>query len=214
MSPADPDEERFACYLAAARRGDAEAMDQVLALTEARLRRYIDARLGPQLRASLRNSDVLQNSYLEMLDALPGFTGTTRDAFIAWVTRIIEHDIQRQHRWFGAQKRKQPCTSERNALARILLEPPRTPSAELAGTEQRLLVRRALALLEPDHARVIELAMLEELPHKEVAARLGRSEGACRMLLKRARASLALVLERLSADDHGSTRPDPPAQPH
>jgi RNA polymerase sigma-70 factor, ECF subfamily len=200
MPPDDPAEEQFACYLADARRGDARAVDQVLLLTEQRLRRYIDARLGPQLRGSLRNSDVLQNSYIEMLDALPRFAGSTRDDFVAWVTRIIEHDIQRQHRWFGAQKRKQPRTSERNALAQILLDPPLTPSAELAGTEQRLLVRRALGQLEPDHARVIELALLEELPHREVAERLGRSEGACRMLLQRARAALALVLERLTRE--------------
>ncbi len=200
MMPDDPDEQRFGCYLDKARRGDGDAVEQVLVLTEERLRRYVDARLGPQLRASLRNSDVLQNSYVAMLDALPAFTGTTRDDFVAWLTRIIEHDIQRQHRWFGAQKRQRPRTSERNALAGILLDPPRTPSAELAGTEQRLLVRRALEQLEPDHARVIELALLEERPHREVAERLGRSEGACRMLLQRARAALALALERLTRE--------------
>jgi RNA polymerase sigma-70 factor, ECF subfamily len=200
MNPEDHDEARFASYLARARQGDADAVEQVLTLTEARLRRYIDTRLGPQLRASLRNSDVLQNSYIAMLDALPAFPGITRDDFITWVTRIIEHDIQRQHRWFGAKKRKHPRTSERNALARILLEPQPTPSAELAGVEERLLVRRALDRLEPDHAQVIELALLEELPHKEVAARLRRTEGACRMLLLRARASLALVLEELTKE--------------
>ena len=198
MSRDDPEDLRFGRHLALARDGDDGAIEQILAMTELRLRRYVDARLGPQLRASLRNSDVLQNSYMAMLDALPGFGGTTRDEFVAWLTRIIEHDIRRQHRWFGAQKRRHPRTSERNALAHILLDSPRTPSAELAGTEERLLVRRALALLEPDHARVIELALLEELSHREVATRLGRSEGACRMLLQRARAALALALEQLT----------------
>lgn len=187
----------FATWLDRARAGDAAAVDELLTRTETRLRGYVDSRLGPRLRASLRNSDVLQNSYLQMLDALPGFDGRTEDDFVAWVTRIIEHDIKRQHRWFAAKKRKPPTTSERNVLARVLLDPPLTPSAELGGTELSAMVHRALERLEPDHAAVIRLAMLEELPHKEVAARIGRSEGACRMLLLRARAALALELERL-----------------
>ena len=200
MSADDLAASDFAELLARARSGDPDALERILARTEARLRGYVDARLGPQLRASLRNSDVLQNSYLQMLDALPSFPGRSEDEFVAWVSQIIEHDIHRQHRWFGAKKRKQPRTSERNALARILLEPPLTPSAELGGLERKALVHRALEGLEPDHAQVIRLALLEELPHKEVAERIGRSEGACRMLLMRARAALALELERLGGD--------------
>jgi RNA polymerase sigma-70 factor (ECF subfamily) len=191
------DETDFADCLARARAGDADAVEGILVRTETRLRAYVEARLGAQLRASLRQSDVLQNTYLQMLGALPGFSGRTEDEFVAWVSAIIEHDIKRQHRWFGAKKRRRPATSERNALARILLEPPLTPSAEVHGIERMALVHRALEGLEPDHAQVIRLAMLEELPHKEVAARIGRTEGACRMLLLRARAALALELERL-----------------
>jgi RNA polymerase sigma-70 factor (ECF subfamily) len=200
MPGADHDDARFASDLAAARAGDGSAVDRILTATEDRLRRYVDARLGDRLRASLRHSDVLQNAYLEMLEALPDFAGRTADDFVAWVGRIVEHDIQRQHRHFSAKKRMQPRTSERNALARILLEPPPTPSGEVVGSERRALVRAALARLEPTQARIIELAMLEELPHKQVAERMGRSEGACRMLLMRARAALAIELDRLDRD--------------
>lgn len=193
-----PESASFETALARAKAGDTAAFEAVLAATESRLRHHIDTRLGADLRARLRNSDVLQNTYLQLLEALPSFHGSTPDDFVAWVARIIEHDIQRQHRWFRAKKRRAPATSERNALARILNDPPLTPSAELSGREDRELVRRAMAELEPDHARVIELCLLEERPHKEVADLLGRSEGACRMLLARARAALALVLERLA----------------
>ncbi len=186
----------FAEWLARARAGDADAFERVLERTATRLRGFVEVRLGQRLRASLRHSDVLQNTYLQMLDALPSFDGNDEDQFVAWVSKIIEHDIHRQHRWFGAKKRRPPSTSERNALARILLEPPPTPSAEFCEAELSASVRRALERLEPDHSQVIQLALLEGLPHKEVAARLGRSEGACRMLLLRARAALALELER------------------
>lgn len=201
MSAATPGNPDFATDLAGARTGDPGAIERILQRTESRLRAYVDSRLGQGLRASLRNSDVLQNSYLQMLDALPKFPGASEDEFVAWVTQIIEFDIKRQHRWFAAKKRKQPRTSERNALARILLEPPLTPSAELGGIERQALVHRAVQNLEPLHAQVIRLALLEELPHKEVAERMGRSEGACRMLLMRARAALALELEKLAGND-------------
>ncbi|MBL9076130.1 MAG: sigma-70 family RNA polymerase sigma factor [Planctomycetes bacterium] len=197
----DLDLTAFGHALDRARAGDGAALDEVLAATEARLRRVVDRRLGARLRTSLRRSDILQNAYLAMLDALPRFEGRTPDAFVAWVSQIIEHDIQRQHRWFGARKRRAPSrTSQRNALARILHDTPPTPSAEVAQDERQTLVRAALQKLEPDHARIIELAVFEGLSHREIADRLQRSEGASRMLLQRARAALALELERLTGD--------------
>jgi len=187
----------FSRHLAAARAGDAAALEAVLSLTEERLRRYVDRRLGAKLRVSLRRSDILQNAYLSMLAGLASFSGSTIDEFVAWVSQIIEHDIQRQHRWFGAKKRRPPSgTSHRNALARILLDPPPTPSAEVSRGEERAAMAAALARLDPDHARILELTVFEGLSHKEVADRLGRSEGACRMLLLRARAALAIELDK------------------
>lgn len=202
MGVDDSADREFGELLARARAGDEAALEQLLAQTEARLRRCVDRKLGPRLRASLRRSDVLQNCYLAMLDALPGFAGSSPDEFVAWVAQMIENDIRRQHRWFGAGKRRAPSrTSQRNLLAGILLPPVATPSAEAVRVEERDAVRRALARLEPDYIEVIELSVFEDLPHREVAARLGRSEGACRMLLLRARAALAVELERLANGD-------------
>lgn len=192
-----PDDPPFATLLQQARSGDEEAIRQLLARTQARLQRVVDTRLGARLRASLRHSDVLQNSYLAMLDALPRFPGTTEDDFVQWVARIIENDIHRQHRWFRAKKRAAPSrTSQRNLLFDILMPPTPTPSQEFASREEQAQLLAALKRLEPDHAKVLELTAFENLSHREVAERMGRSEGACRMLLLRARAALALELEQ------------------
>tara|TARA_R110002072_G_scaffold269079_10_gene428334 strand:- start:5027 stop:5635 length:609 start_codon:yes stop_codon:yes gene_type:complete len=192
----------FGKLLEAAKKGEQDALDQILLMTEERLRRVVDRRLGPKLRASLRRSDVLQNSYLAMLDALPRFEGDNPDDFVAWVARMIENDIRRQNRWFTAGKRKAPSrTSQRNLLAGILGQSVPTPSAVMSGNEDRLAVREAMCRLEADHARIIELSVFEELTHREIAEEMGRTEGACRMLLLRARTALALELERLSMDE-------------
>lgn len=201
MPDNDDSQADFGKLLAAAKEGDREALDAILVMTEERLRRVVDRRLGHKLRASTRRSDVLQNSYLAVIDSLPRFEGDSPDDFVSWVARMIENDIRRQNRWFGAGKRRAPSrTSQRNLLAGILTEPVRTPSAEYSRNEERQAVREAMCRLEADHARVIELSIFEELPHKVIAEQMGRTEGACRMLLLRARTALALELERLAED--------------
>jgi len=192
-----PDDIPFASLLQQARNGDGEAIRQLLTRTQARLQRVVDTRLGARLRASLRRSDVMQNSYLAMIDALPRFPGTTEDDFVQWVARIIENDIHRQHRWFRAKKRAAPSrTSQRNLLLEVLMPPTPTPSQEFASREEQAQLLAAMKRLEPDHAKVLELTAFENLSHREVAERMGRTEGACRMLLMRARAALALELEQ------------------
>ncbi|MGK0156469.1 MAG: RNA polymerase sigma-70 factor (ECF subfamily) [Neolewinella sp.] len=192
----------FVRLLQAAKAGDHDALDEILLMTEDRLRRVVDRRLGPKLRASMRQSDVLQNSYLAMLDALPRFEGDNPDDFVAWIAQMIENDIRRQNRWFNADKRKAPSrTSQRNLLAGILGQPIPTPSAEMSRHEERMAVREAMSRLEADHARVIELATFEDMSHSEIADQMGRTAPACRMLLMRARTALALELERLSLDE-------------
>lgn len=194
----NPPDAPFAADLALAKAGDGEAVARILERTEHRLRGYVEARLGANLRAAMRHSDVLQNSYLQMLEALPTFDGTTPDDFVAWLTCIIEHDIHRQARWFGAKKRRAPRTSERNVLARILFDPPLRPSAEASFAEEKAIFHKALTALEPQQGEVLRLALIDGLSRREVAERMGRSEGATRMLLMRARAALALELERLA----------------
>jgi RNA polymerase sigma-70 factor (ECF subfamily) len=66
--------------------------------------------------------------------------------------------------------------------------------------EQDMLVTAALARLPEDHRDVLLLRNLERLPFEEVAKRMGRSAGACRMLWMRAIAGLREHLDTLSLD--------------
>ncbi|MCB9880450.1 MAG: sigma-70 family RNA polymerase sigma factor [Planctomycetes bacterium] len=181
---------------------DDTAIEAVLRCVETRLRNYVDTRLGAQLRTRLRDSDVLQNAYVEMLRSLPEFVGDTEAQFVAWVTAIIENDIRRQRRWFGALKRQAPDrTSERNVLARTLLDAPTTPSAAVSQIEEKRLLAAALQRL-PDHYReILELVVLQGLSHEDAAERMQRNPKASRMLLSRARAALSLEIEKLELGD-------------
>ncbi len=187
----------FSELLRRSRSLDDHAIEALLRHVEPRLRGYVESRLGKDLRVRLRDSDVLQNSYIEMLRCLPSFVGETEEQFVAWVQAIIENDIRRQHRWFNAKKRQAGRTSERNLLAQILLDEPTTPSVVFAKREESELLAAAMQQL-PEHYRdILELVVIQGLTHEEAAVRMDRSPTASRMLLSRARAALSLEIERL-----------------
>lgn len=190
----------FEELLVRARQSEDNAIEALLRHVEARLRRYVESRLGPHLRSKLRDSDVLQNAYIELLRSLPSFEGRTESAFVAWVTAIIENDIRRQRRWFGAQKRAAPeSTTSRNALARALLEDPATPSTTVSNIEEKALLARAMERLPEHYREILQLVVLEGLSHEDAALRMERNPKASRMLLLRARSALALEIERLES---------------
>ena len=60
--------------------------------------------------------------------------------------------------------------------------------------EQEVLLADVLAKLPEDYREVIILRNLEGLSHEEVAARMGRTVGAVRMLWVRALAQLRLAV--------------------
>ncbi len=195
----------IAAELVAVRDGDREALGRLLGRIEEPLTLEIERQLGPWLRGKVRPSDILQNVYLEVVRLLPSFEGEHVNQLVAWANTIVRSEVLRQHRWFSAARRAQPeRTSERNRLARELQPDVTTPSRLAQAREEGALLATALAQLPEAYSTVIELAVVQELPHAEVAARMGRSEGATRMLLMRARAQLGLELERLEGDPEDS----------
>ncbi len=70
-----------------------------------------------------------------------------------------------------------------------------TPSRLVATDERRRAVREAIAKQDERDALLLTLAVLEDLPHRGIAGRLGIAESHSRVLLSRALAKLARELE-------------------
>jgi RNA polymerase sigma-70 factor (ECF subfamily) len=70
-----------------------------------------------------------------------------------------------------------------------------TPSELAIRREQSVVLADALARLPDDYREVIVLRHLERIEFSEVAARMGRSSGAVRMLWARALERLRVELE-------------------
>ncbi len=188
----------FAERLQRARRGDRAALADLLNEVRPKLQVATKGLLGKSLRTKLRSSDIVQTAFLEIIRDFDSFQGTSEGAFYAWAISVMQNAIRRTDRTHDAQKRRGPGSLESAArLHDALHHNVPSPSTILLRHEHADLVKAALAALTDEHREVIDLAVIKGLSHREIAERLGRSEGATRMLLVRARAAFALTMRRL-----------------
>jgi RNA polymerase sigma-70 factor (ECF subfamily) len=183
-------------WLDALRRGEAEALDEMVRRYRDGLLALARARLGTGLRGRFDASDVVQTALLEAVRALPGFRGDSETELAGWLrgvlARVLAHEVRRHA---GTQQRDARREVALEALAEALAGEQTSPSQAADRNEQQRRLSEALGRLPDDYRAVIVLRNLEGLSHEEVAARLGRGVGAARMLWVRALARLKEELE-------------------
>ena len=69
-----------------------------------------------------------------------------------------------------------------------------TATQALSRNQREVLLLQALATLPEDQREALRLRYLEGLPSKDIAARLGKSDGSVRVMLTRALARLQQIL--------------------
>lgn len=155
----------------------------------------IDSRFAGKFSAS----DAVQQTLLEAWKDWDRFRGQTQQQRLAWLRKILAHQLARLARHYaGAQKRdvarevsleqSLSCASQR--LEAFVADRGPTPSRVVEQREQQLELAQVLERLPEEYREVLILRNLEELSHSEIAQRMGRSEGAVRMLWVRALAAL------------------------
>ena len=199
---------RIAGWLAAARRGDDAARDRLFDAC----RSYVDLaaryHLQRRLQAKVDASDIVQQSLLEAHRGFDRFAGESPGEWLAWLKRIVVHNAYDEaKRWRGTAKRdagrEVPLDGRGDASEAWAFDPASSepsPSQHVLRGEQELLIAAALERLPEDHRDILLLRNLERLPFEEVAKRMGRSAGACRMLWMRAIAGLREQLGESSTD--------------
>lgn len=191
--------EDFRRQIERAKAGDRASLDRALRRVEDRVRRAASQRLRNPLRTQIGTSDVLQSTYIDVVRSIDSFRGEDEHTFANWLTSIIEHNLRDKARASNRAKRKRPPSG--GIEPDDLPAPNPSPSVEAIRLERLDAVGRALDRLDPDYRDVIVLRMIEELSYAEIGERMGRSEGALRMLYARARAALALEVSGLFESD-------------
>ena len=147
----------------------------------------IDSRFAGKFSAS----DAVQQTMFEAWRGWEAFRGCSEPERAAWLRGILIRQLAHLARHFaGTQKRdvtrevtlEQSLTRSAQRLGEILVADQTTPSGIVMRQEQQLQLAEVLERLPPDYREVIILRNLEDRSHADIAQRLGRSEGAVRML--------------------------------
>lgn len=163
-------------------------------------RREIDSRFHGKFSAS----DAVQQTMIEAWKGWDGFRGENEAQRRAWLRQILAHQLAHLARQYAGTKKRditrevtieQSLAQSAAKLENILQTHVSSPSRRAIQNEQNLELASALDQLPDDYRTVITLRNLDDLSHAEVATRMGRTEGAVRMLWVRALSELRDLIE-------------------
>jgi RNA polymerase sigma-70 factor (ECF subfamily) len=144
--------------------------------------------------------DLVQDTLLMAVRDLDDFTCRNDGDFLRWLLSVAENRIHDNVDRFHAQKRdiRRQISLEKLAKHATSLErhgglplATTTPSVVLARREDLDRLEQAMDRIKPEYRKVIMLAKIEGLSHKDIGARLGKSPAAVAMLLSRAIVALS-----------------------
>jgi RNA polymerase sigma-70 factor, ECF subfamily len=154
--------------------------DALFRAHHAEIVRYLAARLGSRDDAL----DVASEVFVEAWRRTPSLRYRGRP-ITAWLYRVAAN--MAADRVTARRREPLPVAAAQEQAA---------ATDEAAAVVERDALRRALSTLPPDHALAVHLRLVEGYPFADVARVMGRSVGACQMLVLRAGRDLQDALER------------------
>jgi RNA polymerase sigma-70 factor (subfamily 1) len=179
---------------------DPRTVDRLLAENLTGLRAFLRVRAGAAIRARLNQSDLVQSVCREVLESADRFEFQGDAAFRNWLytaaLRKIVAQERKQHAARRDVRREVAVDAQGGADAAVLqgYASATTPSVLAMGREGAAKLEEAFDELTEEHREIITMARFCGLSHAEIAERLGKSEEACRQLLRRALVKLSIAL--------------------
>jgi RNA polymerase sigma-70 factor (ECF subfamily) len=188
--------------------GDAGAVQELFARYRNRLKRMIHLRLSRRVQGRVDDSDVLQETFLDVARRLQEYTADPKLPFYLWLRHMAGLKLAEVHRrHLGTQLRdaEREVTLHRGglpeadsvSLAAQLLGQLTTPSQAAIKAETRLMVQEALNSMDPLDREVLALRHFEQLSTSEMAEVLGMSKAGAGSRYLRAIKRLKEVLSQV-----------------
>jgi RNA polymerase sigma-70 factor (ECF subfamily) len=166
--------------------GDRGALSDLIDCYGDQLRRMVELRLDPRLRARLDASDVLQEAYLELAGDLDAYRTDPKLPPLHWMRLHVGRRLSTLHRrHLGAAMRdagveislyREALPEASSAvLASMLLGRHTSPTQAAQRAERLLRLQGALKSLDPIDREVLALRHFEQLSRAETAEALGIS---------------------------------------
>ena len=169
--------------------GDTEAFNPLVLKYQQKIYNLLYLRIGDREAAK----DLSQDVFLKAFQALPHFKQDS--AFYSWLYRIAINCsidfIRKQKRREALMLGELPPDAD-NTLQMMCMYP--SPAELIENEELGRIIRRAVRQLPPGQRRVFKMRYRRELPIKEIAIRLNRSEGTIKAHLHHAHQKLRGML--------------------
>lgn len=137
--------------------------------------------------------DLTAETFAQAFHSRNRYRGTSDSEAAGWLFAIARHQLAAYIRRGRA---------ELHALEKMGIDVPALTQADLDRVEEladlqrlREQVDRGMGLVSPDHREALELRVVDELPYREVADRLGVSEQTARARVSRGLRALLSILE-------------------
>jgi RNA polymerase sigma factor (sigma-70 family) len=183
------------------KRGDGQALDELLRRHLGRLRRWAAGRLPPQARDAEDTDDVVQDTVIQTLRKLEGFEYRREGALQAYLRQGVMNRLRDLIRRSKRRPAAEPMDEELpNAEA--------SPLEEAIGSEAVERYERALAVLKDSDREAIIGRLELGYDYDELARALDKpSPGAARLAVRRAVIRLAAGMREAAqsggSNDHG-----------
>lgn len=178
------DAPEIADLLDRAAQGDQHARNRLFERFRERLKRMVRLRMNPRLRSRLDESDVLQESFLELSRRLDDYLADPRVPFFLWMRHMTLVKLTELHRHhFGTRRRDASreislqagatVAASSVALAEQLLGRLTSPSQAAVKAEMRLRLQEALTGMDEVDREILALRHFEQLSNEETSQVLG-----------------------------------------
>lgn len=168
-----------------ARDGDRTARDALIARVEPLLRRFAHGRIPQLLRHKEDTADLVQLTWLKVLDKLDRIDASEPGAFFAYLRAVLINALRESLR----REAIAPVASDGDLAERAAAV---VPAAHVDATDW-IAYEQSLAALSPEHRGIVLMRFEFGMSFPEIAAELGESADGVRMKLNRALARMALA---------------------
>lgn len=176
------------------RNGRQPALMQYAENNRARLLSLIRNHMSPRLAAKVEPQDILQDTLVHAVKAFSR-TDLSQVSPYTWLCRLAEQRIIEAHRhFFGTQKRaafrevslNQPRSVDQSVpFVDLLVGTMTSPSEYILHNQKARVLMAEFEQLSSDIRAAIRSRYVDGLSSTEIADRIGKSEGAVRVLLSR-----------------------------
>jgi len=177
----------------AIQRGDPAAQQTLFLRYVPRVRQMVAMRMGLHVaRLPDDADDVVQDTLLNALQALPRFEHRSEGAFRAWIARIAENTLRNDARSRRTDKHRtvwQRC-ADLDLSATLFPTAGPGPTSAIEQREAATHIEDAILDLPTLYRSAIELRDVAGMSYGDLAESLGRTEANCRKIYQRAREML------------------------